>query len=89
MALVLMTDQELRDIGIASQLDSSLCRESGVFNKKGWLFEYEDVSNDGLQFVRKYTNIDSSSEVYLVSNKTTSTIITGDSYSKYQFYKDE
>lgn len=84
-----MTDSELRNIGINGTLDSDICLENGILNKKNWIFDNSSEIVTNTQFIKKYVKIDSDDEVYLVSNITDSDMIDGTRYNKYQFYKSE
>ena len=88
MALTIMTNEELKAIGINGQLDSSLDLQNGCFTKEGWRFIKEDIANDGSQFINVYFSEKENFTVYLVQNETISTLLDGISLSDYQFYKE-
>lgn len=80
MAFVLMTQEELQTLGIASQTDTNLDLENGTFNKSGWNFAGEFVNENGSSR-RKYTNKEQ--VVYLINENTAQ-----DGFTEYKFYKE-
>lgn len=88
MSLVLMTNEELKSIGINGQNDSDLDLENGILCQGGWVFQNEEVLNDRSKFIRKYTNakVLPFQTIYLVSDKIEN--LNSETFSKYQFYKE-
>jgi hypothetical protein len=85
MSLIIMTNEELKAIGINGQLDSNLDLQHGCFTKDGWRFIKEDIANDGNQFINVYFSERYSFTIYIVQNETESVILDGISLSNYQF----
>ena len=84
MAFVLMTAEEIKELGLESQDYPHMDGETGVLDKLYWKFEKEFISDDLLLFRRKYTN--GTDVVYLISTKTA--VAGGSEYTKYEFYKE-
>tara|TARA_R110002073_G_scaffold7652_1_gene43333 strand:- start:862 stop:1125 length:264 start_codon:yes stop_codon:yes gene_type:complete len=86
MGLIKMEAADFETFGLISQNDANLDKESGEFSNNEWMFDGVDIATDGNQFVNTYKN--GAKTIYLVSNKIASTIITGNKYTSYEFYKD-
>lgn len=88
MALIKMTEQELKDIGINGQTDIDLDLANGVFYKKGWVLAKEDIANDGTEFINQYHSAKYNTSIFLKQIQSSSTLLDGISYNNFQFYKE-
>ena len=84
MGFIKMTDAELQAIGLVSQEDANLNKETGGFSSNVWTYENTFISDDSSEFRRKYKN--GINSIFLISFKTVAT--GGNEYSKYEFYKE-
>ena len=73
MALDLMSEAELKQIGISGQNDKDLDSKNGGFSKAGWYFKKTHISTDGLTFADEYEH-DTHGNIFLVSTKAASAL---------------
>ena len=84
MGFIKMTDAELQAIGLASQDDANLNKETGDFSNNSWSYENTFISDDISEIRKKYIN--GINSIFLIWFKTVAT--GGNEYSKYEFYKE-
>ena len=84
MGFELMTNGELEALGLDSQEYPYLDKETGELDNRFFKFQDEFISDDFLQFRRKYSN--GTNTVYLISFVLSAT--GGKEYTKYEFYKE-
>ena len=84
MGFIKMTDAELQAIGLASQDDANLNKETGDFSNNSWSYEKTFISDDTSEIRKKY--IKGTNSIFLIWFKTAAT--GGKDYSKYEFYKE-
>ena len=86
MAFQLLDNTDFKDMGLVSQDDSRLCKESGEYNNPDWRFISTQFSNDKTEIREKYENINSNDIIFLISNKMA--ISDGYEWTSYKFYKE-
>ena len=84
MGFALMTTAELKTLGLEGQEYPNLDKEIGILYNRFFKFQNEFISDDFLQFRRKYSN--GTNTVYLISFVLSAT--GGKEYTKYEFYKE-
>ena len=88
MALVLMTNEELKAIGINTQHDSDLDLINGIFYKSGWRIVSENIENNATVFINEYYSDKYDVSIFLKQVQEDSTVLNGIKYGNFQFYKE-
>ena len=84
MGFIKMSTAELQAIGLVSQEDANLNKETGGFSNNAWTYEKTFISDDISEIRKKYKN--GTNSVFLISFKTLAT--GGNEYLDYEFYKE-
>lgn len=84
MGFIKMTDAELQAIGLVSQENAKLNKETGAFYDNTWKYKKTFVSDDTSEIRKKYTK--GTNSIFLIWFKTVAT--GGNDYSEYEFYKE-
>jgi len=86
MAYMLMTAEDLLEVGIGKQESGFLNKITGEFTKSGWNFIEEKIEDNYSTFIAKFIS-DSMDVIYIISYKTENADMDL-TFSSYNFYKE-